>query len=181
MHPWLVFVRSINVGGRNRLKMPELRAALADAGLGQVSTYIQSGNVIVPRGSVIAESQDAVYEAIVRVLNERFGLDVEVVVTTAEAIEGARQACPFDVDALGDNKVYLAMWQTPPDPGASPPTLPEAWPEQVAATPHGLWLAYPRGMARSKLTSAWLERRLGVSVTARNWRTLSRVLDRAQP
>ena len=46
MHTWVLLLRAVNLGARNKVRMPRLRSALAAAGLSDVSTYLQSGNVI---------------------------------------------------------------------------------------------------------------------------------------
>src|SRR5258707_764854 len=74
----VVLLRGVNVGGRNKLAMPALRAALAHAGMENVTTYVQSGNVVLDS----AAKPDALARACEAVIAERFGLQVAAVART---------------------------------------------------------------------------------------------------
>src|SRR5262245_28482296 len=74
----IVLLRGINLGPRNRVSMPELREALEDAGYDDVRTYLQSGNVVLTS----TESAKKVGRECERVIADRFGLEIDVVVRT---------------------------------------------------------------------------------------------------
>jgi uncharacterized protein (DUF1697 family) len=74
----IVLLRGINLGARNRVAMPKLRQLLEDAGFEDVSTYLQSGNVVL--SSDLTEK--ALARKIKRVLADGFGLELDVVVRT---------------------------------------------------------------------------------------------------
>ena len=89
----IVLLRGINIGPRNRIAMPELRAALEAAGFADVETYVQSGNVVVASDAKPAEVARACEDMIAA----QFGLDIDVVVRTrAELASVVRR------DPLGD-------------------------------------------------------------------------------
>ena len=79
----LVMARGINVGGRNRVPMAELRSKLTGAGYRDVATVLQSGNVIV---SAEEDDPDEVAGAMQRLLSDEFGVDVACVVRTANQV-----------------------------------------------------------------------------------------------
>ncbi len=87
----VVLIRAINVGGRNKVPMAELRAAMDDAGLGPVRTYIQSGNALVDAPGTHAE---AVTAAVERILLERFDVDTVVVTVSTATMRGAVARAP---------------------------------------------------------------------------------------
>lgn len=92
MPTWICLLRGVNLGARNKLNMPALRAALTDSGLGAVRTYIQSGNVIMDAPAATPGEAAAM---VGDVLRERFGLDVPVIVRTPDHLRQLLLWCPF--------------------------------------------------------------------------------------
>ncbi len=172
------WIRGINVGGRRRVPMAELREALVEAGLEDVATYIQSGNVLFTGGPA---SRDAAGATIAAVVEERFDLDVPVVVRDVADLEPllSRSAELFDVtDAeTHDKRAAIGFCTEAPsqaaiesiDPDRSPPDT------VVIEGEHAL-LMYPDGQASTKLTGDYLERTLGVGITIRNLSTVKAVV-----
>ncbi len=92
---YLALLRGINVGGRNPVPMADLREAMADAGFIDVSTYIQSGNVMFSSDGPAAELEDRVEAA----LEERFGIPILVVVRSHRQLRAVVRSRP---DGFGD-------------------------------------------------------------------------------
>ncbi|MDN4479080.1 DUF1697 domain-containing protein [Demequina lignilytica] len=95
----VVLIRAINVGGRNKVPMAELRASLEAAGLRQVRTYIQSGNVLVDAGESRADQVNSLVE---RVLLADFDVDTVVVTVDAATMRGAVEGAPSRFGAEPD-------------------------------------------------------------------------------
>lgn len=176
----VALLRSINVGGR-RLRMARLRAIATNAGCEGVSTILATGNVIMD------EPDDLV--AAGRALEERLAAEygeTPVVMRTHGDLVAAVEANPFtDPVAAGDvpgNRVHTLFLVSEPSDAAvqraheEQPGGPEQF-EVVGRHLHGL---YPDGMARTKLTGAWLERRLGTG-TMRNLNTVHKLVDATAP
>jgi uncharacterized protein (DUF1697 family) len=171
---YVALLRAVNVGGRNRLAMPELRAALTTEGLESVETVLQSGNVLLCSD----EAEDALAETIGGTIGESFGLDIEVVVRSAEELAAVAARNPFlEADPERDPRTlhvaFLARRPTAPaiatlDPHRSPP-------DGCVVLGREAYLSYPNGSGRSRLTLDYLERSLDVPGTARNWRTVGRL------
>jgi uncharacterized protein (DUF1697 family) len=170
----IALLRAVNVGGRNRVPMPELRAALAAAGLGHVSTVLQSGNVVFDHAG---SEGDAV--AIVRAtIAGAFGLDVEVVVRTGAELAAAAAANPFLAtgEARDPATLHVAFLAEAPTPAAvATLDAQRSPPDAFAVRGRDVYLSYPGGSGRSRLTLGYLEGALGVQGTARNWRTVQRL------
>src|SRR5690349_3016549 len=88
---YVVLLRGINIGPRNRIAMPALREALENAGFADVQTYVQSGNVVLSSRA----KADAVRREVEQAIAESFGLEIAVVVRTAADLERIVQANPL--------------------------------------------------------------------------------------
>lgn len=163
----VALLRGVNLGGHNKLPMAELRAALTDAGFADVATYIASGNVVLRADACEPERVSAV-------IADRFGLDIAVVVRTADQIRAVLAANPFAAEAEAEPKsVSCFFTSNPVDAGALDGFDRSRYePDRVAAAAGELFGHYPEGMARSKLTNAVLDKVAGGPVTARNWNTV---------
>lgn len=170
MTTWVALLRGINVGGRRRLPMADLRAALEQTGLREVRTYIQSGNVVFETDSPDAD-ESALAGAIAAAIDAASGLDVPVIVRTLDDIERVANAHP---DADGDVApawLHVFLFDRPAVAGDAPDPdrfLPDRW----ELDRREMYVTYPSGAGRSKLTIDVVERALGVVATARNVTTL---------
>lgn len=172
MAGYVVLVRSVNVGGHNRLPMKDFARELAAAGLTEVQTYIQSGNAVV---HAPAGQEGLVQQRVAAVLAAKFGLAVPVVVIRAADWSQLVQQNPFVDQGIDPKLLHVAVLQGPPRAGAmlDPARSPgDAWHLQDRA----LYLHLPAGVSGSKLGIDYLERQLGTPVTLRNWATTLKLL-----
>jgi uncharacterized protein (DUF1697 family) len=167
----IALLRGINVGGRNRLAMADLRQVLAGLGYGNPQTYIQSGNALFDTGEGEAEVADRIGDA----LHRAVGLRVGVVVRSASELAAALAASPFGTETDG-TKVGIAFFRDLPDPAAVAATDPERFlPDRFAVIGRDVHCWFPAGMGRSKLAGAPLL----TPATLRNVRTVAAVVDLA--
>ena len=162
---WIALLRGVNVGGRNHLPMADLRARCAEAGL-LVRTHIQSGNLVF-RSARAKESLESDLE---RVLHADFGLDVPVVVVAAMRLAEWLQEMPFDAPPAS---IHVVVAKGPL--GANVAAAVEekgAAGERAVVVDGVVWIHYPAGAGRSKVTPAVLDRTAGMPVTARNLNTV---------
>jgi len=173
---WVSLLRGINLGARNKVNMPQLRTALADAGFEDVRTYVQSGNVVTSSGH---RSPDRVAAAVRAVVREGFGLDVPVVVRSPRELRDLLDWCPFPDDAAArPTAVHVLHLTAEPDPARVAALLDEDWsPDGLAARGRELVVCYADAMHTSRLQHASALKRAGVDGTARNWRTLQALVD----
>lgn len=169
----VALLRGINVGGKNRLPMKELSALFEGAGCTDVATYIQSGNVVF-------SSTDAA-KAALRVQQEiarLFRFDAPVVTRTADEMRRVLDANPFLRAGAPEEQLHVAFLRDLPapaqvaslDPARSPP-------DEFAVDGREVFLRMPDGVARSKLTNAWMDAKLSTVSTARNWRTVRALVE----
>lgn len=170
----VALLRAVNVGGANRVPMAALRIALSDRGLGPVSTVLQSGNVLFrtddPEHVAVTRIRDAVADA--------FDLDVGVVVRSASELAAVVGRNPFFATGsdLDPATLHVAFLSEHPAADVVASLDPDrSRPDVFAASGREVYLSYPKGSGRSRLTLDYLERQLGVTGTARNWRTVTRL------
>jgi uncharacterized protein (DUF1697 family) len=166
----VALVRAINVGGRNRISMSDLRALLTELGLANVRTVLQTGNVVFDSRGRSPEELERLLE---RAAADRLGLDTVFVVRTAREWQELVSANPFPAEAETDpaHLVVMPLKETPDRDRLSDLAATIVGREVVRSCGRQLYIVYPDGIGRSRLTSAVIERRLATQGTARNWNT----------
>jgi uncharacterized protein (DUF1697 family) len=165
----VVLLRGINIGPRNRIAMPALREALAEAGFEDVQTYVQSGNVVLTSGAKPA----AVQRTVEQLIADRFGLEIAVVVRTAADLARIHKANPLKQVATNPKRYQVTFLESKL-PAETVRKLEElaAHGEQVVARGREVYAWTPDGIARSKLWAKLAGTSLGVTATSRNWTTV---------
>lgn len=166
----VALLRGINVGGSHKVPMAELRELAAALGWRDVQTYIQSGNLLARAAGAPATLEARLEAAIER----RFGFAVPVVVRSREAWAAYVAGNPLVEASRAEPKlVHLALAKRPPASGAVEGLRARAADgERIEGVGDALWIHYPQGAGRSKLTPALFDRLAGSPVTARNWNTV---------
>jgi uncharacterized protein (DUF1697 family) len=172
----IVLLRGINLGRSNRIAMPALREALTAAGFGAVRTYVQSGNVVLASELEPA----ALAEACSALIAARFDLRIPVVVRTHDELAAVVARNPLG-DVATDPKRYQVTFldRELERPAVARLEACRIGGERVLASGREIYAWHPGGMARSKLSSALAGRSLGVTATARNWTTVTTLLELA--
>src|SRR5262245_52665154 len=156
--------------------MPALRDALAEAGFDDVKTYVQSGNVVLSSTS----RPKRIAEEIEALVAERFGLQIAVVVRTRNELAAVVRRDPLGKVATDPKRYQVSFLDAAPKP-AVVRSLAEAAVEGERFEHIGreLYAWHPRGVARSKLWARLASPKLGVTATARNWSTVTKLLELA--
>ncbi len=171
----IALLRGINVGGRNRIPMAELVALAVGLGWASARHYIQSGNLIFSAAGRPAGLEAQLEQAIA----DRFGLSIPVIVRSGREWNGMVRANPFaQASAEKPNFVMLGLAKQPLRESAASALAARATDgEQVCRSEGALWIHFPQGAGRSKLTPALLDRLAGSPVTLRNWNTVCRLTE----
>lgn len=168
VNQYAALLRGVNVGGRNKVPMAELRALAAHLGWDEVRSYIASGNLVFrsDRGDHAADLRAAIAD--------RMGLDIAVLVLSESAMRRALIDCPFVPDDPRHVHVYFLF----ADSRVDDTSLDElrATSEALEVAGRVAWLHAPDGIARSKL-AARISDVLGTDATARNLRTVRTLVD----
>jgi len=167
----IALLRAVNVGGRNRVGMSDLRAMLEALDFEDVRTLLQSGNVVFRggRGASTAIERKLEHES-----RERLGLAVDYVVRTADEWQRAIDENPFAKAARSDPAHLLVLFMKDELEPSRVKELEAAirGPEIVRARGKHLYAVYPEGVGQSKLTIALIEKKLATRGTGRNWNTV---------
>ncbi len=166
----VALLRGLNVGGKNRIKMPELIDAFVAAGCEEVTTFIQSGNVLFRASTQTIKRVPQVVSAH---LSQEFGITSPVVLRSAKAMETVVSRNPYLKREVSTQALHVAFLADVPkkedvavlDPNRSPGDVFEWVGQEV-------YLHCPNGLARSKLTNVWFDSRLKTVSTVRNWNTV---------
>jgi uncharacterized protein (DUF1697 family) len=166
-------LRGINVSGRNQIPMAALRALCDSLKWSGVQSYIQSGNLIFGAGGAPAEIEKQLEQAITR----RFGHSVPAIVRAASEWPKYIKSNPFaEACKTEPNRVMLILSKNPPKADAAT-TLQERATEgeRIIKVGETLWIHFPDGVAKSKLSPALMDRMIGSTATARNWNTVLKI------
>ena len=169
---WIALLRGINVGGNNPLPMKALRKELTDAGLVDVATYIQSGNVVFRSP---ARSASKLTELIRGTIETHHGFSPAVMALTSRELSTIIKNNPFPQAESAPKSVHVYMLgaRAPQANLQAAAELCTAT-ERIVADANVIYLHAPDGIGRSKLASR-LESTLGVTATGRNWNTVTKL------
>ena len=174
MKTQIVLLRGVMPTGKNKVPMADLRAELTHAGFQNVKTYIQSGNIVLQSNLNREQLEDRVGE----IIKEKIGPDLAIVVRTAEELQQVLDGNPFpDYDI---KRVFFTMFKTYPPKELIDKVTEIAYDEEeLVITDLAAYLYIPGSAARSVLSTNYLERKLKVSMTARNFNTMTRMIQMA--
>jgi uncharacterized protein (DUF1697 family) len=171
----VALLRGVNVGGKNKVPMADLREAIEESGHGDVRTYIQSGNVVFNSRSA---DTGKVAAGIEKAIAERFGLNVDVAVRTRAELAAIVDASPYRQRGEDPSKLHVLFLQGKTKASLKGIDADAYAPDEVAAVGRELHLFLPDGLGRSKL-AADLSRSKSQRGTVRNWRTVTKLVEMA--
>lgn len=167
MDRYILLFRAVNVGGKNPLPMKALAALLEEAGYAGVSTYIQSGNVVLQTG----ENPQGRVAALV---GKRFGFAPEVMAFSRDEFAAAVAAIPYPTDDGKALHLYFCSREPDLDTGRARALADPS--EAFALRGRVLYLYAPEGIGRSRLVRG-IEACLGCPATGRNLNTVRKLLE----
>jgi uncharacterized protein (DUF1697 family) len=167
----IALLRAVNVTGRNRVAMAELRALFSRLGFGDAQTLLQSGNVLFRGGARSAAVLERVFEA---ETEKRLGVETDYFVRTAAEWRKMVADNPFPAEAKRDpgRLVAVCLKEAPGTANVKALQAAITGREVVRAKGREAYIVYPDGQGRSRLTNALIEKHLGTRGTARNWNTV---------
>jgi uncharacterized protein (DUF1697 family) len=153
--------------------MADLRSLLTAAGLAEVRTYIQSGNVVFETSGGSA-SESSLATTISDAVAAGVGLRVPVVVRTFDDIARIADSHPDSGGSVPPKWLHVFLLDRVADPGRLPDPARYA-PDVATVDGREIYVTYPTGAGRSTLTIELMERAFGVTATARNLSTLTKI------
>lgn len=173
MSTYIVLLRGVMPSGKNSIKMAFLREILEEAGFKNVKTYIQSGNVILQSSLSPSETSQKVHSVIL----EKNGSDLPVIVKTADEIERVLSENPFG-EGYDIGRVFFTLSNETADKNL----LQELengdfGDEKIVFGEYAIYLYIPKDASRSKLSNNFVEKKLKITATTRNFNTLTKLSD----
>jgi uncharacterized protein (DUF1697 family) len=176
--PAIVFLRAINLGARNRVPMAALRELLEALGHREPRTLLQSGNaVFVPA----RRPGPALAREIEQAIERELGVETRAILRTRRRLRAVVAADPLGEVADDPKRHLVSFMDAEPDARRVKELLTEDFgPERIAIDGREAHLWYPHGVQGAKLSNAYVEKRLGVVATGRNWDTIVKALELAE-
>lgn len=172
MKNYIALLRGINVGGHKKIAMATLREVLAQSGLENVKTYIQSGNVSFQSSNT---DSSALENNINKAILDGFGFEVPVFVRTKSEIKTILDDCPFNEEKKVAS--YFIVLNERPEQSLITETTQLIFPnEEFIITKNCIYIFYALGAGKAKLGVNWFEKKLKVKATARNYKTMVKLL-----
>jgi uncharacterized protein (DUF1697 family) len=174
----VALLRGVNVGGKNLLPMRDLAQMFVEAGCADVRTYIQSGNVIFRASETKAQRIPGL---IAKQIAEAFGYKIPIVLRTAGQLRDAIENNPFFKAGAPEAMLYVYFLASLPDaPNIAGLDADRSPPDRFFVRERDVYVQLPNGAARTKLTNAYFDSKLVTTSTARNWRTVLKLLELMQ-
>ncbi|MGI0131872.1 MAG: DUF1697 domain-containing protein [Thermoplasmata archaeon] len=176
MPVYVALLRAVNLGGPTTLRMADLRAMATRLGFTSVTTLLQSGNLVF--GWEKARDEELLERRIETATAETFGITTDVHVRRAEAWAEVVENNPFGREAKEDPAhLVVVVVRSALKPGRVAELERRiTGRERIRSGGRHLYIVYPDGIGRSKLTTALIDAGLGVRGTARNWNTVGKIL-----
>jgi uncharacterized protein (DUF1697 family) len=167
----VALLRGINVAGNSRVGMSELREVFVDLGLSDVTTYLQSGNVVF---NATAANAGQLVASLEKQIAARFGVKVSVLIRTHKELSRVIAANPY-LDLEDDpTKLHVTFLARKPELSkVKSLEVPTGETGRFTVIGREVYLHCPDGYGRTKLNNSFFERKLYVSATTRNWKSVT--------
>jgi uncharacterized protein (DUF1697 family) len=167
---YVALLRGINVGGKNQLPMQALASLFEQVGCDGVRTYIQSGNVVFRAPVALAKR---VPKLVAERILEQYGYSTPVVLRTARELRALVDSNPLFARGVDPGRLHVAFLAKRPTAAAAARLDPARSPgDAFELRGADLFLHFPNGTAKSKLTNTYLDSVLETTSTIRTWRTV---------
>jgi uncharacterized protein (DUF1697 family) len=169
----IALLRAINLRSHNKVSMASLRESVEALGYADVRTHLQSGNVVFTSAGTPAQAEREIADR----LAQDLGLEIPVLVRTRDELAAVVEANPLGDVASNPARLFVTFLSGSADSKRVRELDPSAYePDLFHVGVREIYAWHPEGVRMSRLTNAFWEKRLGVTATARNWNTVTRLL-----
>jgi len=174
MNKYIVLLRGINVGGKNKLLMAELRTLLSEKGYKNVTTYIQSGNIFLNS----TKTAEEININIKLLLKQQFNYDIPVVTLTAEEIKTCFTQNPYLEIEENIKNLHVTFLNTAPEKDSIENiSIKKSNNDSYIIEGRTIYLHTPDGYRNTKFTNGEFEKKLKTQATTRNWKTTTKLFE----
>jgi uncharacterized protein (DUF1697 family) len=177
MNTYIALLRGINVAGKNKIKMVELKQLFLNLGCKEVITYIQSGNVVFKSdNSEISKIEQQIKVAI----KKKLDYNIKVIIITKKDIETVFTSNPFLANGNPDITKMCVTFLSDFPSSENILQLKEYtsnYSDEYKINKKHIFLYCPAGFAKTKLTNNLIEKKLQLNATSRNWKTITKLVE----
>jgi len=174
---YISILRGINVSGQKKIKMADLKVLYESLKLSNVITYIQSGNVIFDSA---IKNKNTLKSIIEEAIKKQYHFHVPIILRTKTEFDQIIKNLPFkSIDVEKDGTIVLVTFLSSKPTKANLSDI-----QQYVKSPESLvihnteaYLYCPNGYGKSKLSNTFLEKKLDVEATTRNWKSIHKIID----
>jgi uncharacterized protein (DUF1697 family) len=172
-------LRAVNLGSHNKIKMETLRTLYAALKFEKPQTYVQSGNVIFKTSE---RNLDLVAKRIQSAIEKKFGCRTEIILRTSSELRAVVAKNPFAKrQGIEPGKLLVTFLLNDPGDAARETLRKQQFaPEELHVIDRELYIYFPNGAGRSKLPTARIHKILNTPGTARNWNSVTKILEIAE-
>ncbi len=172
MKTYIAFLRGINVGGHKKILMADLRLLFESLGFQNVQTYIQSGNVVFS-----SKNNTDLAQQITQAIEVKYGFIVPFLVKKASELNEIVSNCPF-LDKKMEKSYFILLQEKPSEANieitiAAADSYPN---EELIIKDDCVYIYYSEGAGKAKMGNNFFEKKLKVTATARNYRTMTKLI-----
>ena len=176
MKTFIVLLRGVMPKGENKVPMAQLRDVLSEAGFANVRTYIQSGNALVDTELSVSEVEGNIH----MLIKKHIGANLPIVARTRKQLKKVIDENPFQ-KGYDLSRVFFTLFTKPPSSQRVKDLLENDFsPEELVITKNAAYMYVPGTYGRMRLSNNFLENKLGVAATTRNFNTLSKLIEMSQ-
>lgn len=172
MPKYIAILRGINVGGKHKILMPDLKTLFSELDIQDFTTYIQSGNLLFSSPKEI-DCLDLA-EKMEKLIFKQYGFEVPIIIITTHELENAIACNPFTLQGDYDiNKLYLAFLKS--DYSQENLAVIQTYdfsPDRFIVIGRFVYICYNTKAIESKITTNFIESKLKVVTSSRNWKTV---------
>ena len=175
MKKYISLLRGINVSGQKRILMNDLKSLYESVGLDDVSTYIQSGNVVFNSDE---KNKNKIAELITDSIKLKYGFDVKVLIRTKNELAKITKQNPFlKNEGVDVKRLYVTFLERKPEAklinnlATDKETI-----DSYKVIGREVYLHVPSGFGRTIFSNNYIEKKLGLKATTRNWKTVNKLL-----
>ena len=173
MPRFIALLRGINVNGKNKILMAELRQSLAQRGLLNIKTVIQSGNIIF---DVTPPTTPTLSDIIHDQIQKDFGLNISVIIRNHQQWQQIVSQNPFSQQVNLSSTLHVTFLEKKPDKSDLMTLNDIKTDDQFYCDNRQIYLLCKNGYGRTKLTNNTIEKKLSMKATTRNWKTVAKLL-----
>jgi len=180
MQSYISFLRGVNMTGHNSVKMADLLALFLKMGFSDAETYIQSGNVVFTDSGNIPPLSFS--KTIEQAILEKFNYVIPAMIRTSQELTILLSANPFlgEPDFNPAKMAVIFLHEKPSDSQLMKVADVDYPPDKFKIIGHDIFIYCPNGFGRTKLYTNFFEKKMGVTGTARNWKTITTILNIAR-